>query len=609
MQSVPLIMSLNRRAAALFLMFAAALLGTTAAGDDSQSAVYWPMDAVDSKVFTCRGEARTAEGVKARSTVFDGQTVLVAQDSAKLTGHEAGFTLTAWVNPYLLGNQQQIIAAKNCYSLDQRQWGLMIDKDNRFRLYVWQGKWVTVDSDASLQPGHWYSVGVVVRPREAELWVNGTRSGQVALSQPIAQTEAPMTLGGVDDNGRIWQNLFGAIDEVRLYDRPMTAKQLAALYSPVAETHDIPAFARQMHVVADPAWAETVEEHRRQDRTTVIFDGQDPNKLACDTTLRAMPDGSWVMIMLGGGNTEPLPQNRIFLSRSPDQGKTWSPMKPVDLGIKSQRPTTALVPSELMVQGERCTLFVATHDGTFGDWKEWMTHSDDSCRTWTQLEPAPGRLHHRTFIRNHVVTRDGRILLPFQHYQRVAETRAIAGGRRFSAPTDPRNGVLISDDAGKTWTEHGDIRLSADDNYHGWAENNIVELADDRIAMIIRADRLGGVLYYAESSDGGRTWPKFARKTTIPNPGSKATLYSLGGDTVALLHNPNRSHRSPLALWISFDGMQSWPYQRVLVPQSCDGPRGRLNYPDGFVSDDKSWLHFAFDDNRHQAVYIGARLP
>ena len=350
-------------------------------------------------------------------------------------------------------------------------------------------------------------------------------------------------------------------------------------------------------------------QNAEEDRSILVFDGQSPDQLACDTTLRVMPDGSWVIIMLGGGDTEPLPQNRIFLTRSLDEGKTWSAMHPIDLGVKTKDPTTALVPSELMVFGDRCTLFVATHDGTFANWKEWMTHSEDSGRTWSKLEPAPGRIQDRTFIRNHIVTRDGRILLPYQHYLKVAETRTISNGRRFSPPTNPRNGVLMSEDGGKTWTEHGDIRLTEDDDYHGWAENNIVELADGRIAMIIRADRLGDVLYYAESADGGRTWPGLAKQTTIPNPGSKATLYSLGEDRVALLHNPNPNHRSPLALWVSFDGMKSWPYQQVLVSESSDGPEGRLNYPDGFVSEDKRWLHFAFDDNRHRAVYIRARLP
>ena len=352
-----------------------------------------------------------------------------------------------------------------------------------------------------------------------------------------------------------------------------------------------------------------IDENRIQDQTTVIFDGVSPNRLACDTTLRRIPDDNWMMVMLGGGDTEPLPQNRIFITRSEDQGKTWSEIEPLNLGIKSKTPDVALVPSELMVLRNRCTMFVATHDGTFLNWKEWMTHSYDWGSNWSPLEPVPGRLHDRTFIRNRITTRDGRILLPFQHYLGNARTRWISQGRQFSPPQNPRNGVLMSNDQGQTWTEHGNIRLSSNDDYHGWAENNIVELSDGRIAMIIRADGLGGVLYYAESKDSGYSWPEFATPTTIPNPGSKATLYSLADNAVGLLHNPNSGHRSPLALWVSFDDMQTWPYQRVLIAQSGDGAEGRLNYPDGFVSEDKRWLHFAYDDNRRRAVYFGASLP
>ena len=338
-------------------------------------------------------------------------------------------------------------------------------------------------------------------------------------------------------------------------------------------------------------------EDAKQDFTSIPFDGITPNKLACDTTLRELPDGSWVMAMLGGGDGEPRPENHVLLTRSHDKGKTWSPMQPLDFGFPHEGDTIAMVPSELMIRAERCTLFFATHDGKFAGWKEWITRSDDSCRTWSKPAAVPGRLHDRTFVRNHIVREDGRILLPFQHYLEASSCR------------NPRNGVLMSADGGKTWTENGNIRISQDDHYQGWAENNIVELGDGRIAMIIRADGLGGVLYYAESKDGGKTWPEFAVKSDIPNPGSKATLYPLGGDTVALLHNPNPKGRHPLALWISFDGMKTWPYQRVLVEHSSDGPGRSLNYPDGFVSKDKQWLHFAYDDNRHRAVHYSAKLP
>ncbi len=359
----------------------------------------------------------------------------------------------------------------------------------------------------------------------------------------------------------------------------------------------------------DDFWYNQAVLDAKHDVQHLIFDGQPPDTLACDTTLREMPDGSWVLVMLGGGLTEPLPANRIYLSRSFDHGETWSPVQPVDLGIKVKAPHRALTPSELMVYKGRCTMVVATHSGTFADWRTYLTHSDDACRTWSALIPAPGRTAHRTFIRNHIVTQDGRILMPYQHYLRVDEaTIQIPDGRYFNPPRQPRNGVMMSHDGGETWQLHGDIRLTEDDNYHGWAENNIVELSDGTIRMLIRGDRLGGVLYAVDSPDGGYTWPEYAHKTTIPNPGSKATLYSLGQDTVAILHNPNPAHRSPLALWVSFDGMETWPYQRVLVPQSID-QGGNLNYPDGFVSHDRTMLHFAFDDNRHRAVYYGARLP
>lgn len=375
-------------------------------------------------------------------------------------------------------------------------------------------------------------------------------------------------------------------------------------------------------VVAGPACAQLdfaaqAALDAKADRTSLAFDGKSPNSMVCDTTLREMPDGSWVLFYLGGGDFEPSPENHIALVRSYDRGVTWTEPQEVDVGFPREGATIGQGATELIVGKDKSVLYFATHAQTWGiNWQSWITTSSDNFKTWTKPEPLPGRLAKFTFIRNHIVTRDGRIMLPYQHYvgpgpdvpppppEEKPWHRTL-----FHYVSNPRNGVLISSDGGKTWSEHGDIRISEDDRYWGWAEPNIVELENNRIAMIIRADRLGGVLYYAESTDGGKTWPAFATKSEIPNPGSKATLYSLGGDAVAILHNPNSRHRSPLALWISFDGMKTWPYRRVLVPRSSDGPRGRLNYPDGFVSSDGEYLHFAFDDNRHRAVYYGAKLP
>ncbi len=357
-----------------------------------------------------------------------------------------------------------------------------------------------------------------------------------------------------------------------------------------------------------PKWTAQADRDAAEDYRRIPYDGVSPNKMVCDTTLRQLPDGSWILFLLAGGDTEPSPLNYTAVTRSTDRGKTWSPIEHFDVGFPREGKTIGQGPTELMVRNGRSTLFFSTHSKHWAnDWRSWFLYSDDSFQTWSKPIEVPGRLKHRTFIRNHIVCRDGRILLPFQHYIGPDDQQKREPLERDF--TNPRNGVLISRDGGATWTEHGNIRLTPNSRYFGWAENNLVELSDGRIVMIIRADGLGGMLYKAESTDGGETWPEFASLTPIPNPGSKATLYSLGGDAVAILHNPNSKHRSPMALWISFDGMKTWPYQRILQAVSCDGPQGRMNYPDGFVSEDRQWLHFAFDDNRHRAVHYSAKLP
>lgn len=328
-----------------------------------------------------------------------------------------------------------------------------------------------------------------------------------------------------------------------------------------------------------------------QDRTTLIFEGHSPNKLCCDTTLRAMPDGSWVMVMLGGGDSEPLPQNDLFLSRSVDQGHTWSPMKRIVLGIKEKDPSRALVPTELIVHRGESWLFFANHDGRFRDWTTWCVKSKDSCHSWESPEPILAPIHKSTFIRNSFVRKNGELVIAYQHY--------LSG----DGPVNPRNGVMISKDDGRTFELYGDIRISADDAYRGFAENTVAELTRNHMVMLIRADKLGGVLFRSDSYDGGRTWTK-AEPTDIPNPGSKVTMYSIGSDAVALLHNPNPRVRHPLSLWVSFDGLKTWPYRRDVATTP-----GRLNYPDGFVSKDRKYLHFAYDENRFRAIYYGARLP
>jgi 2-keto-3-deoxy-L-rhamnonate aldolase RhmA/predicted neuraminidase len=372
--------------------------------------------------------------------------------------------------------------------------------------------------------------------------------------------------------------------------------------------------ARAQSVWPDPKWTAQGIEDAKQDFKSIPYDGVTPNKMVCNTTLRELPDGSWILFMLAGGDTEPSPLNYTGVTRSFDKGKTWTPLERFDVGFPREGKTIGQGPTGLMILGQRSTLFFSTHSGDWAkDWRSWFLTSDDSFKTWSKPQEVTGRLKERTFIGKHIVCKDGRIMIPFQHY--IGPDDEQNKPLLDRALTNPRNGVLISSDNGKTWTEHGNIRLTPNDRYFGWAENDLFEHPDGRITMFIRAggtgqvDGLGGMLFKAESKDGGKTWPEFATVTQIPNPGAPTTLYNLGGDNVAILHIPNSKRYYPMALWISFDGMKTWPYQRVLQGESVDGILASMNHPDGFVSADKQWLHFAFDDNRRRAVHYSAKLP
>ncbi len=336
------------------------------------------------------------------------------------------------------------------------------------------------------------------------------------------------------------------------------------------------------------------------DKKALVYKGLRPDCTCCDTTLRILPTGEWLTLFMTGGDIEPELANHVALCRSLDQGYTWSAKETV-----LQSPDRAWTMSEAWFEGEELVVFVTGHAGYFEQWHNYTIRSADSGHTWSAPEVfAP--LPRRAFLRNVVQTSWGEWLAPYQYYEPTGDLDA-------SVLTDgsiqqPWVGVIISGDGGRTWSHSNRIRG------HSWAEANVVELRDGRLVMLVRHDG-SGCLWRSESTDRGRTWPEFER-TDIPNPGTKFRLFRLRDGRIALVHNPNAQtshpnskhyaacHRNPLALWVSVDDLATWGHQRVL----CDFP-GQLAYPDGVVDEAEEYVHFAFDYNRHDVIYWGAKLP
>lgn len=337
------------------------------------------------------------------------------------------------------------------------------------------------------------------------------------------------------------------------------------------------------------------------DRKSLVYRGTSPDTTTVDQALRILPDGEWVVIFVTGGTAEPRKENYIALCRSSDRGESWA-----DAETVLRYDDKACVLTEAFLHDGTLTVYVSSHDGHFGDWQVSTIESTDGGRSWT--EPVPFEpLPRRTFVRNIYVATWGDWIMPYQTYDTV-EDPAVSplddGSHKLAM-----NGTLVSSDQGRTWV--GSNRIGP---LSGWAENNVVELSDGRLVMLARSDWTGK-LFRSESRDQGRTWADF-EPTDIPNPSCKARLWRLDDGRIVLIHNPNSAtshpnskflagcHRNPLAIWISDDDMETWGYRRILT----DFP-GMLAYPDGVVDPEGGWVHFAFDYNRHDVIYWGAKLP
>jgi predicted neuraminidase len=177
---------------------------------------------------TVKGAPQQVPGVEGQALKFDGDLVSVSSSPA-LCFTDATFSVSAWVNPYDVSGGQQMIMAKNAYAAGQREWGLMLDRDNRFRFYVSQKGWKTIAAQTVPQAGHWYHLAVTVGRGQGCLYLNGKQEGSGPLVPSILATEAPLTIGGVQDGARVTQTFIGALDEVALYRGVLTPAEIRAL--------------------------------------------------------------------------------------------------------------------------------------------------------------------------------------------------------------------------------------------------------------------------------------------------------------------------------------------------------------------------------------------
>ena len=100
----------------------------------------------------------------------------------------------------------------------------------RFRISSAAGVGVQLTSTTLISTGQWYHVAAVRGSNYMELYVNGQLQGQAAIASPQDYGNYPLYFG--TSGQAAWDRKFaGSLDEVSLYNRPLAASEIAALFA------------------------------------------------------------------------------------------------------------------------------------------------------------------------------------------------------------------------------------------------------------------------------------------------------------------------------------------------------------------------------------------
>ncbi len=162
---------------------------------------------------------------------FDGSNDFAAVPSIDVTG--SALTIAGWVRFSSFPSQSdQRIVAKANGSAESAHWWMLGQINNgsqrlRFRLKTGSTTTTLVASSGNLAANTWYHVAAVYDGAAMRLYLNGTQVGSTAKTGTLATSSSvPVSIGRNPDS---YGYFSGALDDLRIYQRALSAAELAAL--------------------------------------------------------------------------------------------------------------------------------------------------------------------------------------------------------------------------------------------------------------------------------------------------------------------------------------------------------------------------------------------
>src|SRR5207253_5767275 len=176
-------------------------------------------------VGTISGATWTTAGKYGKALTFNGTSNWVTVPDANSLDLTTAMTIEAWVNPTAVSGYQEAVLKE-------------ATGDLAYALYANNGTPAvpggvmssgaaqrTAPGTSAIAVNVWTHIATTFDGATLRMFVNGVQTGTASLSGSINVTTGPLRIGG----NAIWGEYFsGRIDEVRVYNRALTAAEIAA---------------------------------------------------------------------------------------------------------------------------------------------------------------------------------------------------------------------------------------------------------------------------------------------------------------------------------------------------------------------------------------------
>jgi hypothetical protein len=172
---------------------------------------------------TIDGATRIATGKYGSALSFDGVNDRVNVASSASLNLRTAVTMEAWVYPANVGAFRTVMMREQAAGLTYAIYGST--STGRPSVNVSTSSEQDLRGTANLAVNTWTHVAATWDGANLRLYINGVQKATRALTGTMPSSTAPLRFGG---NG-VWGEWFaGRLDEIRVYDRALTAAQVTA---------------------------------------------------------------------------------------------------------------------------------------------------------------------------------------------------------------------------------------------------------------------------------------------------------------------------------------------------------------------------------------------